>query len=168
MVPIISIVGISDSGKTTLIEKLLPEFKRRGYRVGTVKHHSHEFDIDKEGKDSWRHTMAGSDTVVIASPQKLAMVKKMTTDMSLENMREALFSDVDLIIAEGYKRSTHPKLEVLRTGVHEKPLCNKKNNLLAIISDIHVDIDVPCFGLEDIIPLIDFLEETILEKHSIR
>lgn len=166
MIPIIAIVGKSGSGKTTLIEKLLPEFKRRGYRVGTVKHHVHEFDIDTEGKDSWRHARAGSDTVVIASPQKLAMVKKMTADMRLEDMRDMLFSDVDVIIAEGYKMSTQPKVEVFQAAVCKKPLFTKEDNLLATVSDIHVDTGVPCFGLEDIVPLVDFLEQTMLRKRS--
>ncbi len=165
MIPVIAIVGQSGSGKTTLIEKLLPEFKRRGYRVGTVKHHWHEFDIDKEGKDSWRHARAGADMVVIASPQKLAMVKNMTADMSLEDIRDTVFSDVDVVIAEGYKTSTQPRVEVFQAAVHEKPLFTKNKNLLATVSDTHVNTGVPWFGLEEIVPLVDFLEKTVLGKH---
>ena len=75
MIPIISIVGKSDSGKTTLIEKIIPELNKRGYRVATVKHDVHGFDIDIEGKDSWRHKNSGAHTVVISSPQKIAMIR---------------------------------------------------------------------------------------------
>lgn len=165
MIPIIAIVGKSGSGKTTLIEKLLPELKQRGYRVGTVKHHLHEFGIDKEGKDSWRHARAGADTVIIASPHKLAMVKKTATEIPLETMREAFFHDVDVIIAEGYKMGMQKKIEVFRTEVHEKPLFINDATLLAIVSDIQVSSDIaPCFGVDEIGPLVDFLEETVLSK----
>jgi len=160
-IPIVIIVGKSGSGKTTLIEKLLPELKRRGYRVGTVKHHLHAFEIDYEGKDSWRHGRAGADTVIISSPHKLALVKKMSADMSLEEMRARFFNDVDLILVEGYKTQAHPKIEILRAAVHEKPLCTPEDQLLATVSDRKLHLDVPCFGLEDIEPLVDFLEQAL-------
>jgi molybdopterin-guanine dinucleotide biosynthesis protein B len=163
-VPIVAIVGKSGSGKTTLLEKLLPEIKKRGYRVGTVKHHLHAFDIDYEGKDSWRHARAGADTVVIASPHKLALVKQTGADISLEEMRDRFFQDVALILAEGYKTQAHPKIEVFRSTVHAKPLCTKADHLIAIVSDCELDLGVPCFGLEEILPLVDFLEQTVLRK----
>lgn len=168
MIPIIAIVGKSGSGKTTLIEKLLPEMKKRGYRVGTIKHHLHEFAIDQEGKDSWRHAQAGADTVVIASPQKLALVKKAHFDMSPEEIRDRFFYDVDIILAEGYKTYTQLKIEVFRSEVHETPICPGKENLLAIVSDQKLCIEVPCFGLEEITPLVDFLEKTVLKELSAR
>jgi len=164
MIPIVAIVGKSGSGKTTLIEKLLPEMKRRGYRVGTVKHHLHEFEIDQEGKDSWRHGQAGADTVIIASPQKLALVKRMSSDISPEEMRDTFFHDVDIILLEGYKTHALPKIEVFRSVVHEKPICTSEDNLLALISDLRLCLEVPCFGLEEIAPLVDFLEETVLKS----
>ena len=165
MIPIISIVGKSGSGKTTLIEKLLPEFTRRGYRIGTVKHHLHDFDVDQEGKDSWRHARAGAKTVVIASPHKLAMVKKTASDISFEEMGAKFFYDVDFVIAEGYKTGHQYKVEVFRSTVHEKPLFTKNESLLAIVSDTSIDTGIPCFGLEEIVPLVDFLEKTLLKKH---
>ena len=76
MAPMISIVGYADSGKTTLIEKLVPELKKRGYRVGTIKHAVHEPSLDTQGKDSWRHFNAGADTVVVSSLEKIALIKK--------------------------------------------------------------------------------------------
>jgi molybdopterin-guanine dinucleotide biosynthesis protein B len=166
MIPIVAIVGNSGSGKTTLIEKLLPEIKRRGYRVGTVKHHLHEFGIDQKGKDSWRHAQAGADTVIISAPQKLALVKRMNADMSLEDMRDRFFYDVDLILAEGYKTQAQSKIEVFRSAVHEKPLYTTEDNLLAMVSDRKLCLEVPCFGLEEIRPLVEFLERTVLQQLS--
>jgi molybdopterin-guanine dinucleotide biosynthesis protein B len=164
MAPIVSIVGKSGSGKTTLIEKLLPEIKKRGYRVGTVKHHLHEFDIDREGKDSWRHAQAGADTVAISCPKKLALVKKMSSDISPEEMRDTFFKDVDIILTEGYKTHAQQKIEVFRAAVQTKPLCTKEENLLAVVSDCELHLGVPCFGLEDIAPLVDFLEKMLLVR----
>ncbi len=162
MIPILSIVGKSNSGKTTLLEKLIPEFKRRGYRIGTIKHHLHDFEIDQKGKDSWRHAQAGADAVAIASPFKLAFITTPRSDLTLDELRDRYFHDVDLVIAEGYKGSTHPKVEVFRAAVHERPLFRKEDHLLATVSDINVDTGVPCFGLEDIVPLVDFLEHACL------
>ena len=92
MIPIISIVGKSDSGKTTLIEKLVPELTRRGYRVATVKHDIHGFEVDREGKDSWRHKQAGAHTVVISSPQKIALIRDVEKDLTLDEIREKMDS----------------------------------------------------------------------------
>jgi len=86
MIPIILIVGKSNSGKTTLIEKLVPELKRRGLKVGTIKHDVHGFELDQEGKDTWRHAQAGVDTVVISSPQKAACIKKVDVELTLDEL----------------------------------------------------------------------------------
>ena len=97
MTQIICIVGRSQSGKTTLIEKLIPVLKNRGYRIGTIKHSHHIFDFDKSGKDSWRHKDAGAETVIIASPGKIAMVKN-DHQGTLESLQH-YFSDLDLLMA---------------------------------------------------------------------
>lgn len=104
MVPIVSIVGKSDSGKTTLIEKLLPELVRRGYKVATVKHDVHGFDVDRQGKDSWRHKKAGAHTVVISSPTKLALIRDVDHDADLMELRDKYIREVDLILSEGFKK----------------------------------------------------------------
>lgn len=101
MIPIVSIVGKSDSGKTTLIEKLIPELNRKGYRVATVKHDVHGFEVDREGKDSWRHRRAGSYSTVLSSPRQLAIIRDMDHDASLEEIRDRFIRDVDIIITEG-------------------------------------------------------------------
>src|SRR4030066_1340246 len=103
MIPIISIVGKSASGKPTLIEKLVPELVRRGCRVATVKHDVHGFGVDREGKDSWRHKKAGAHTVVISSPTKLALIRDVDHDATLAELRDKYIRDVDLLLSEGFK-----------------------------------------------------------------
>jgi molybdopterin-guanine dinucleotide biosynthesis protein B len=162
MIPIISIVGKSDSGKTTLIEKLVPELKRRGYRIATVKHDIHGFEVDREGKDSWRHKQAGAHTVVISSPKKVALIRDVENDLTLEKIREKLIQDVDLILSEGYKRDVQPKIEIFRKEKHRQLLCTKEDKLIAIVSNRKFDVGVPCFFLDDIKGVADFIEEDYL------
>ena len=113
MIPIVSIVGKSDSGKTTLLEKLIPELKRRGYRVATIKHDAHQFEIDHPGKDSYRHFHAGSDWTLIGSPAQLASVRRLERELTLDEIA-ADISGVDIILTEGYKRETKRRIEVSR------------------------------------------------------
>ncbi|MFQ5484178.1 MAG: molybdopterin-guanine dinucleotide biosynthesis protein B, partial [Desulfobacterales bacterium] len=146
--PIISIVGKSNSGKTVLVEKLIKEIKKRGYRIGIIKHAHHRFTLDKRGKDSWRHKVAGADTVVVLSPDKLAMVKD-HNDESIDSLRK-YFMDVDLVITEGFKRERKPKIEILRGARNDKPLCGNDDSLIALVTDTDTVLDVPTFGMEDI------------------
>lgn len=164
MIPIISIVGKSDSGKTTLIEKLVPELIRRGYRVATVKHDMHGFEVDREGKDSWRHKQAGAHTVVISSPRKLALIRDVKKDMTLDEIRRRWIHDVDLILSEGYKTDVQPKIEVFRKEKHKKLLCTKKDNLIAVVSNQKLSPGVPCFGLEEVKGLANFIEKGFLKS----
>lgn len=166
MIPILSIVGKSDSGKTTLIEKLVPELTRRGYRVATVKHDVHGFEVDREGKDSWRHKQAGAHTVVISSPDKVALIRDVEKDLTLDEIREKLIQDVDLILSEGYKKDVQPKIEIFRKEKHKELLSTKEDHLVAIVSNQKFDIDVPCFDLEDRKGLADFVEKTFLTSTS--
>ncbi|MBP1700165.1 MAG: molybdopterin guanine dinucleotide biosynthesis accessory protein MobB [Deltaproteobacteria bacterium] len=163
MIPIISIVGKSDSGKTTLIEKLVPELTRRGYRIATVKHDVHGFEVDREGKDSWRHKRAGAHTVVISSPQKIALIRDVERDLSLMEIRDKLIRDVDLVLSEGYKRDVQPKIEIFRKERHQELLCAKEDNLIAIVSDQTFNVGIPCFDLEDMKGLSDFIEKEFLK-----
>jgi molybdopterin-guanine dinucleotide biosynthesis protein B len=166
MIPIISIVGKSDSGKTTLIEKLLPELIKRGYRIATVKHDVHGFEVDREGKDSWRHKQAGAHSVVISSPTKAALIRDVESDMSLEEIREKLIRDVDLILSEGYKKDVQPKIEVFRKEKHKELLCTQKDHLVAIASNLEFNVGVPCFDLEDMGGLADFIEKEFLKSRK--
>ncbi|MDY6792749.1 MAG: molybdopterin-guanine dinucleotide biosynthesis protein B [Thermodesulfobacteriota bacterium] len=160
MPPIISIVGKSGSGKTTLLEKLVAELKKREYKIGTIKHASEGFDIDKKGKDSWRHQQAGADTVVVASSGKIAMVKNENHD-TLDDL-EKYFPDMNLVITEGFKKGNKPKIEVFRSETHRKPLCAKDGNLIAFVTNTKQNLSVPIFGLEEIKELADFLEKKYL------
>jgi molybdopterin-guanine dinucleotide biosynthesis protein B len=164
MIPIISIVGKSDSGKTTLIEKLVPELTRRGYRIATVKHDVHGFEVDQEGKDSWRHKQAGAHTVVISSPNKIALIRDVERDLNLEEIREKLIQDVDLILSEGYKKDVQSKIEIFRKEKHKELLSTKEDNLVAIVSNQDFNVGVPCFHLEDMKGLSNFIEEEFLKS----
>jgi molybdopterin-guanine dinucleotide biosynthesis protein B len=168
MIPIISIVGKSDSGKTTLIEKLVPELTRRGYRVATVKHDVHGFEVDREGKDSWRHKQAGAHTVIISSPKKIALIRDVEKDSTLDEIRRRWVQDVDLILSEGYKKDVQPKIEVFRKEKHKKLLCTKKDNLVAIVSNQKFNVGVPCFHLDDMKGLSNFIEKEFLKSKKER
>lgn len=161
MAKVVSIVGQSDSGKTTFIEKLIPELRGRGYKVGVVKHAHHGFDIDREGKDSWKYQKAGADTVMVSSPGRLAMVKTSPKEASLEEVL-TYFSDMDLVITEGYKGEDRPKIEIFRKEKHEKPVCSKKDNLIAVVTNAELSTDLPMFRLDGIKDLADFIEERFL------
>ena len=163
MIPILSIVGKSDSGKTTLIEKLLPELTRRGYRIATVKHDVHGFEVDREGKDSWRHKQAGAHTVIISSAKKIALIRDIEKDLTLDELRGKLVRDVDLILSEGYKKDIQPKIEIFRKEKHKELLCTREDNLVAIVSDQPFDVGVPCFDLDDTRGLADFIEDRFLK-----
>jgi len=160
MPPIISIVGKSGSGKTTLLEKLIAELKKRGYKIGTIKHAPGKFDIDEKGKDSWRHRQAGADTVVVASIGKIAMMKN--EDHATLDDLEKYFPDMDIIITEGFKKENKPKIEVFRAERHRKPLCPGDSNLIAFVTNTQQKLPVPTFGLEETQELADFIEKKYL------
>ena len=155
MPPVISIVGKSESGKTTLIEKLIPALQRRGYRVGVVKHAHHGFNMDHQGKDSYRHRQAGANSVMIASPGRIAMIK----DAPGEHLDDllAFFEDVDLLITEGFKRDKAPKIEIFRAERHRHPACLDDDTLVAMVSDTPVEVGVPHFASADIESITEFI-----------
>ncbi len=162
--PVISIVGKSDAGKTTLLEKLIAELKKRGYRVGTIKHDTHGFEIDQPGKDSWRHAQAGSDVVMIASPSKLALIKRLENELTLDEVASYI-TDVDIILTEGYKRADKPKIEVHRKSVGGELLCSPQE-LLAVVTDEPLNVPVPQFSFDEAEALVDLIERQILRKRE--
>lgn len=163
MIPIVSIVGRSNTGKTTLIEKMIPELRKRGYRVATIKHNIHGFDIDHEGKDSWRHKKAGAQVTVIASPHRVAVVEDINRDYALSELRDCYIRDVDIILSEGFKKNPHPKIEVVRLELKHAPICTGEDNLIAIVSDHPVDRGVPCLNIKDISAIVDLIEDMLLK-----
>ena len=164
--PVVSIISKKNSGKTTLLVKLIPELKKRGYTVGTLKHDVHGFDIDHEGKDTWKHKQAGSDVVVISCPWKVSLIKDVAKELSIDELVDNFFMDADIVITEGYKRADKPKIELFRKAAHASPVhtTQKGSTLIAMISDIHVEIDVPLFHIDDISGVADFIETTFLGK----
>ena len=163
MIPIVSIVGRSNTGKTTLIEKVIPELRRRGYRVATIKHNIHGFDIDHEGKDSWRHKKAGARLTVIASPHSVAVVEDTDRDYELEELRVRYIRDVDIILSEGFKMNPHPKIEVVRSGMKHDLICSAEDNLIAVASDVQVDRGVPCLDINDVDGIANLIEDKFLK-----
>ena len=163
MIPIVSIVGKSDTGKTTLLEKVVRELKSRGHIIATIKHDAHSFEIDHKGKDSWRHKQAGAALTVISSPTKIALVADADHDQSLTEIREKYIHGVDLIITEGYKRESHPKIEVFQRELHRELLCTDDEHLVAIAGDpLAAPEGIPVFDLNDPGPLCDFIEQRFL------
>jgi molybdopterin-guanine dinucleotide biosynthesis protein B len=161
-VPIISLVGKSGVGKTTALERILRELKRRGHRVGTIKHDTHGFEIDKPGKDTWRHAQAGSDAVVISGPRKMALIRQLERELGVDEV-VPLMGPVDLVITEGYKRGDKPKIEVARQERGTDLLC-RAEELIAIMSDYAVDMPVPQFALDDAAGVVDLVEKLYLRK----
>lgn len=155
-VPVVSLVGKSGVGKTTALERIIRELKRRGYRVGTIKHDTHGFEVDRPGKDSWRHAQAGSDVVVISGPQKMALIRRLEEEMPLDDV-VGLMHGVDIVITEGYKRGDRPKIEVTRSERGRELLCTAEE-LIAIMTDHPVDMPVPQFALDDAQGVVDLLE----------
>ena len=148
-IPIVSFIGRSNSGKTTLIERVIPELVRAGYRVATVKHAGHGFDLDTEGKDSWRHKRAGAGSVIVVSKGSLALFADVSEQLKVEEVRDRFLDhSYDLIIAEGWKSEDYPKIIVVRDQLEE--VSYSSDGLLAVVSDRPVDLPVPVLHLDDV------------------
>lgn len=159
-IPVIAFAGYSGSGKTTLIERLITRLKAEGYRVAAVKHDGHSFGIDYEGKDSWRFTRAGSDVTVIASEEQTIFLErgKLPIDRVLGKIH-----NVDLILVEGYKNEPLPQIGVARkeTG---KGFTADFDRFIALATDLKVESDLPCFDLDDIDGLFQFIRDWIKKR----
>jgi molybdopterin-guanine dinucleotide biosynthesis adapter protein len=162
----VSFVAKSGTGKTTLLEKVIAELKRRGYTVGVVKHDAHRFDIDHPGKDSHRLTAAGADTMLISSPEKLALVKKHAASPPIEELLATYFNDVDIVLTEGFKKSGMPKIEINRQERSTTLICRGEEfdpTLVAVASDAKLELDVPVLDLNDAGAVTDFIVEKFLK-----
>ncbi len=154
--PLVCIVGYAGSGKTTLMVDLIDGLARRGYRVGTIKHDSQGGRVDHPGKDSFRHKAAGAATSIISSPRQVAMVTDVEQEQRPEDLL-GLMADMDIVMAEGYKRAPLPKIEVFRSATGKEAACRGDAHLLAVVSDTAVDWGVPCFAMTDVARLVDFV-----------
>lgn len=166
---IIGLAGWSGSGKTTLVTKVIPVLVRRGLKVATVKHAHHEFDTDQPGKDSWLHRQAGASEVAIVSSRRWAIVHELSDEAEppLADILAKL-SPVDLVIVEGFKRLSHPKLEVYRAAVG-KPLLHPDDDcIVAIATDAPLpQAQVPVLSLDDIEGLANVLQAEALPRERI-
>ena len=165
--PTVSIVGKSASGKTVLMEQLIAEFKRRGYKVATLKHNHHgTVEIDHPGKDTWRFARAGADAVLVSSPNKLAFIENLNYDLRLEEIMPIVGPGFDLILAEGFRRSKSTrKIEVHRKVLGNDLLCSPEE-LSAIVTDGSLDIDVAQLPWGDTVAVADFIEKNFLRTVS--
>jgi molybdopterin-guanine dinucleotide biosynthesis protein MobB len=162
----LSFVAKSGTGKTTLLEKVIRELKDRDYRVGVIKHDAHRFNIDHPGKDSYRLTAAGADTMLIASPEKLALIKQHPASPPLDELLATYFSDVDIVLTEGFKKSGLPKIEINRRERSATLICRGEEHdptLIAVASDQSLEVDVPLLDLNDTSAIADFVEERFLK-----
>jgi molybdopterin-guanine dinucleotide biosynthesis protein B len=151
------VAAASNSGKTTLIEKVVKILKARGLRVAVVKHASAGFDLDKPGKDSWRFQEAGADSVVLVGPERVALMKKVEDDPSSEEL-VLLAGDVDLVLFEGFKKGAKNRIEVFRSGVSgDKPLCMDDPSFLALVSDRSFNVPIPRFNINDANSVAEFI-----------
>lgn len=155
---ILSIIGKSNSGKTTLILKLLPELKKKGYKVAVAKHCPSGFDLDAEGKDSWKFAQAGSNGIFLSSPEKEAIVRPMAGKMSLKEKLLDYFSDFDIVLMEGYKKEPGiKKIQVLRNEAGGNIITS--NEIIAYITDMDIETDKRVLNVNDIEGMISFIEK---------
>ncbi|MDP4822834.1 MAG: molybdopterin-guanine dinucleotide biosynthesis protein B [Aestuariivirgaceae bacterium] len=158
-IPMLGIVGFKNAGKTTLTERLVKELTARGYRVSTIKHAHHAFDIDHEGRDSWRHRQAGAHEVAVVSAARFALVHELRgeAEPSLAEIAARL-SPCDLIITEGYKWESHPKIEVRNLSAGHPELAGTDPTVIAVAASAPISAPVPVFAREDAAGLADFAE----------
>lgn len=161
MTRVVSVVGKSGVGKTALIERLITELRKRGYRIATAKHSPYSVDIDTPGKDSWTFAQAGSDAVVISSPGKLVLIKSVDHDPRIEEILRTVGAEFDLVLVEGFRKSKAAKIEVHRKELGEDLLCSTRE-LSAIVTNGRLDADVPQFPLSDTQAVADFIEENFI------
>ncbi|MDR1821845.1 MAG: molybdopterin-guanine dinucleotide biosynthesis protein B [Oscillospiraceae bacterium] len=157
--PVVSFVAWSGTGKTTLIEKLIPELKSRGLRVAVIKHDAHNFDVDKQGKDTYRFTAAGADSVAITSATKAAVM--VSHGLEPEEIVE-MFPECDLVLTEGFKAGGFPKIAISRAEIGGGfPV--GENQCIAFVTDEQVpESKIPVFHIDDAAGVAEFLIQTFL------
>ncbi len=150
-------------GKTTLIEKLIPVLKSKGYKIGSLKYTTQDHEFDTPGKDSYRHAQAGAESTLILSPTKMALFSQSLRSKDLDQILKFVFSDCDLVIGEGFKDSPFPKIEVFDTRKHPGLLCSPDDNLIAVTGDADPSSGVPYFSSDQLDSLIEFIKARFLE-----
>ena len=159
---VFGVVGWKNAGKTGLMERLVTEITTRGFTVSTVKHAHHSFDVDHEGKDSYRHRQAGATEVLLASGNRFALMHELRDEAepSLEALLAKL-APVDLVLVEGYKRDAHPKVEAHRSVTGNPLIAPGDKTVRAVASDTALELDRPVFDLNDTKTIADFILEQV-------
>ncbi|MEM8578785.1 MAG: molybdopterin-guanine dinucleotide biosynthesis protein B [Pseudomonadota bacterium] len=155
---IYGVTGWKNNGKTGLMERLVAEFTARGLTVSTIKHAHHSFDVDRPGKDSYRHRTAGASEVLVASTERIALMQELrgAPEPTLDDLLARL-SPVDLVLIEGYKQGRHPKVEVHRAEAGTGLIAAEDASIRAVASDERLDLPVPVFDLDDTAAVADFI-----------
>ena len=156
-VTIISIVGKQNAGKTTLLKKLIPKLKDQGYRVGTLKYNIRKFDIDHEGKDTYKYSNSGADSVAISTQSEFVVMKKIANPLTLHEIIEAHFNDVDVVLVEGYREDDYPKIRIIGSQDTNRDKTDSENELLLV----NVKTENRCFSTDDINRATNFIEKSL-------
>jgi molybdopterin-guanine dinucleotide biosynthesis protein B len=160
--PVVCFVARSGTGKTTFLEKLIPHLKTRGLRIGVLKHHAHATAFDVPGKDSYRMAQAGADVVVGSCAVQVAVFHQRPGPTDPDTLVREHLNDVDLVLAEGFKHSRHPKIEICRAATVTDRAAGPvlqcdPHDLLAVVTDCPVEVSAPTFDLEDAAGIAEFL-----------
>lgn len=162
-IPVIGVVGGSDSGRIGFAEKLIAEFRRRGYRIGVIKHAVDEIHLDTKGKDSWRYFNSGANSVILSSPNKVAMIENLFVDKpDLNDLLVKFTNELDIIITEGFKHSGVPKIVVARGGAGNDS-CEGMDDVIGIAGDERKEGTVPKFNINNCGEIADYLEKKYLK-----
>ena len=156
---VIGIVGWKDVGKTFVVTEIIKLLVQKGYKVGSIKHAHHDFDIDKPGTDSFKHRKSGSSEVIISSSKRWAKIIENNKEKNLNDLLKE-FNDVDVAIVEGFKKENHPKIEI----ISKSSITMNKNikNVIAIVSDDIIDFNIPVFKKNDVESLTQFIIDKFL------
>jgi len=164
--PLLSIVGFSNAGKTTLVEKLVAHLTGLGLRIATIKHSHHQPQLDRPGSDSWRHKQAGTGLSLLVGPEHLMMVADIEQELNPHLLANRYCSDFDLVLVEGYSSLAGAKIEVLRKASGTTLRCHP-SELLAVVTDLpQLQAGLPHFGLDDVDGLADFVLNWMKSNHG--
>ena len=161
MTKVVGIVGWKDVGKTFFVTEIINLLVKKGYKVGTIKHAHHNFDIDKPGTDSFKHRQSGANEVIISSSKRWAKIieNKNKNEKKLNELFKE-FNDIDVVIVEGFKKENHPKIEII--SKNSKIVNNEIKNVVAIVADHKLNSNLPSFLRNDVESLTEFIIDKFL------